>query len=64
MQIKLEAEKVLMIFLSRGIIRDVPSSMCWPAKQEKPAGGWPAKPPPTIKSVQCLKKREKKRERE
>jgi hypothetical protein len=45
------------------VIRDVPSSICWPAKQERPAGGWPAEPPPTIKSVQCLKKREKKRER-
>jgi len=30
-----------MIFLSRwrGIIRDVPSSAPWPAKQERPAGG-------------------------
>jgi hypothetical protein len=36
------------------MIRDVFSFPCWPAKQEKPAGGWPAEPPPTIKSVQYL----------
>jgi len=45
------------------MIRGVLSSLRWPAKQERPAGGWPAEPPPTIKSVQYLKKREKKRER-
>jgi hypothetical protein len=40
-------------------------SVSWPAKEGRPAGGWPAKPPPTIKSVKCLYKEERKeRERE
>jgi len=55
---------MLMIFLSRwrGIIRDVPSSEPWPAKQQRPAGGWPAEPPPTIKSVQYFYEEERQRE--
>jgi hypothetical protein len=58
-----------MIFLNRwhGMIRGVLWSLCWPAKQERPAGGWPAEPPPTIKSVQYLceegRQRESSRER-
>jgi hypothetical protein len=36
----------------------------WPAKQERPAGGWPAKPPPMIKSVKCLYEEGRERERE
>jgi hypothetical protein len=41
-----------------------PSPAPWPAKQERPAGGWPAGPPPTIKSVKCLYREERERERE
>jgi hypothetical protein len=33
-------------------------------KTIKTRRGWPAEPPPTIKSVQYLKKREKRRERD
>jgi hypothetical protein len=56
--------QMLIHFLSRwrGIIRDVPSSAPWPAKQERPAGGWPAEPPPTIKSVQYLCEEGRQRE--
>jgi len=36
----------------------------WPAKQKRPAGGWLAGPPPTIKSAKCLYREERKRERE
>jgi hypothetical protein len=39
-----------------------PSLATWPAKQERPAGGWPAKPPPTIKLVKCLYEEERERE--
>jgi len=48
----------------RGIIRDVPSSMSGPAIQERPAGGWPAELPPTVKSVECKEEKVRERERE
>lgn len=36
-----------------------PSPAPWPTKQERPTGGWPAGPPPTIKSVKCLYREER-----
>jgi len=40
------------------------SSTSWPAKQERPTGDWPGGPPPTIKSIKCLYREERKGERE
>jgi hypothetical protein len=52
---------LLMIFLSRwrGIIRHVPSSAPWPAKQERPAGGgWRSLLRRSSQSNVCKKRRE------
>jgi hypothetical protein len=44
---------MLMQFLS-GDMASSEMSVSGPAKQERPAEGWPAEPPPTLNLVKCL----------